>query len=106
MDRMKVLNKITAVSKSSLLTEQGLSPSVADITDPNVLEASPHQRSTTWIGVSGAPASGKTTFADLLSFIMTSSTKVTIIHQDDYQQPKHLLIPADPTDLKQDSDHD
>ncbi|MCJ1389061.1 ribosylnicotinamide kinase [Xylographa bjoerkii] len=104
--RKQVSNEKSDVPDNLLLAKEGLSPSVAYVTNPDVFEASPCEPSAVWIGISGAPASGKTTLAHLLSFIMPSSTRVAVIHQDDYQQPRHLLVPGDPADLEQDGEHD
>ncbi|KAI4173586.1 MAG: hypothetical protein LQ346_008398 [Caloplaca aetnensis] len=46
------------------------------------------------IGISGAPASGKTTLAHLLSAILEPVTGSFIIHQDDFVVRKHLLVPG------------
>ncbi|KAL8919021.1 MAG: hypothetical protein Q9208_006987 [Pyrenodesmia sp. 3 TL-2023] len=46
------------------------------------------------IGISGAPASGKTTLAYLLSAVLEPLTGSFIIHQDDFVVRKHLLIPG------------
>lgn len=46
------------------------------------------------IGLSGAPASGKTTLAYLLAAILPPNTSSFIIHQDDFFIRKHLLIPS------------
>ncbi|KAI4088122.1 MAG: hypothetical protein LQ344_006303 [Seirophora lacunosa] len=51
-------------------------------------------RSAVMIGLSGAPASGKTTLAHLLAAILPPSTPSFIIHQDDFFVRKHLLIPG------------
>ncbi|KAL8956352.1 MAG: hypothetical protein Q9193_006114 [Seirophora villosa] len=51
-------------------------------------------RSAVMIGLSGAPASGKTTLAHLLVAILPPSTPSFIIHQDDFFVRKHLLIPG------------
>ncbi|KAL8708780.1 MAG: hypothetical protein Q9225_007552 [Loekoesia sp. 1 TL-2023] len=45
------------------------------------------------IGLSGSPASGKTTLAHLLSLVLPPTTSSFIIHQDDFFIRKHLLIP-------------
>ncbi|KAL8902078.1 MAG: hypothetical protein Q9207_004889 [Kuettlingeria erythrocarpa] len=45
------------------------------------------------IGISGAPASGKSTLAHLVSAILESVTGSFIIHQDDFVVRKHLLLP-------------
>lgn len=52
-----------------------------------------HGPPTIMIGISGAPASGKTTLAHLLSAVLEPMTGSFIIHQDDFVVRKHLLIP-------------
>ncbi|KAL9012146.1 MAG: hypothetical protein Q9173_003077 [Seirophora scorigena] len=51
-------------------------------------------KSVVMIGLSGAPASGKTTLAHLLAAILPPLTPSFIIHQDDFFVRKHLLIPG------------
>ncbi|KAI4137950.1 MAG: hypothetical protein L6R39_007034, partial [Caloplaca ligustica] len=45
------------------------------------------------IGLSGAPASGKTTLAHLLSAVLPRASPSFLIHQDDFFIRKHVLIP-------------
>ena len=47
------------------------------------------------IGISGSPASGKTTLAHLLSLALGPMTPCFMIHQNDFSNPKHLLVPED-----------
>ncbi|MCJ1433557.1 ribosylnicotinamide kinase [Xylographa pallens] len=101
-----VHNDTSVMSTGSLLAKEGLSSFKARVTNTDILEVCPRESSAVWIGISGAPESGKTTLAHLLSFIMPSSTRVTVIHQDDYQKPKHLLVPGDPATLEQDGEYD
>ncbi|KAL9015786.1 MAG: hypothetical protein Q9185_006843 [Variospora sp. 1 TL-2023] len=54
------------------------------------------------IGLSGAPASGKTTLTHLLSAILPPSTPSFIIYQDDFFVRKHLLIPGADGELEVD----
>ncbi|MCJ1320438.1 ribosylnicotinamide kinase [Xylographa vitiligo] len=104
--RKGVLKDTSVTFTKSLLAKEGISSSKARITNTDILQASPRQSSAVWIGISGTPGSGKTTLAHLLSLIMPSTTRVTVIHQDDYQKPRHLLVPGDPADLEQDGEHD
>lgn len=55
------------------------------------------------IGLSGGPASGKTTLAHVLSAVLPPTTPSFIIHQDDFLVRKHLLIPG--TDGELDVDY-
>ena len=102
----RLLNDTPVVSTNSLLAKEGLSSLKASVTNTDILEVCRRGSSAVWIGISGAPGSGKTTLAHLLSFIMPSSTRVTVIHQDDYQKSRHLLVPGDPDALEQDGEHD
>lgn len=52
-----------------------------------------HNQPAIMIGLSGSPASGKTTLAHLLSLVLPPTTPSFIIHQDDFFVRKHLLIP-------------
>ncbi|MCJ1400052.1 ribosylnicotinamide kinase [Xylographa trunciseda] len=104
--RKEMIKGTSGVSTDPLLAKEGRSSSTLRGANPEALEVPQRKPSSVWIGISGAPASGKTTLAHLLSFIMPSSTKVVIIHQDDYQKPRHLLVPGDPADLEQDGEHD
>ncbi|KAL8828327.1 MAG: hypothetical protein Q9170_006656 [Blastenia crenularia] len=52
-----------------------------------------HNQPAFMIGISGSPASGKTTLAHLLAYVLPPTTPSFIIHQDDFFIRKHLLIP-------------
>jgi len=105
--RKEFLRATNIVSSDPLCGKKGSSrPSTARFANTDVLEAPHRERSTIWIDISGAPASGKTTLAHLLSLIMPSVTRVVVIHQDDYQKPRHLLVPGDPADIEQDGEND
>lgn len=52
-----------------------------------------HSQPAILIGISGVPSSGKTTLAHLLSVILPPTTSCFILHQDDFSNPKHLLVP-------------
>ncbi|KAI4224356.1 MAG: hypothetical protein L6R36_004731 [Xanthoria steineri] len=52
-----------------------------------------HSQGAMLIGISGAPSSGKTTLAHLLSAILPPTIPSFIIHQDDFLIPNHLMIP-------------
>ncbi|MCJ1293035.1 ribosylnicotinamide kinase [Xylographa carneopallida] len=93
-------------SAKPLVEKEGLPSSKTLTINDRILEDSPRKSSAIWIGISGAPGSGKTTLAHLLSSIMPSITRVTVVHQDDYQKPRHLLVPGNPADLEQDGEHD
>lgn len=64
----------------------------------SLLETSEGQNTSAviFIGISGAPASGKTTLAHLLANVLSLLAKVIVIHQDDYGTPGHLLVPDEP----------
>ncbi|KAL8871284.1 MAG: hypothetical protein Q9174_002851 [Haloplaca sp. 1 TL-2023] len=55
------------------------------------------------IGISGSPASGKTTVAHLLSLALGPTVPCFLIHQNDFSNPKHLLVPQDGDELGLDS---
>lgn len=62
-----------------------------------ILSISPtpiHDQSAILIGVSGITSSGKTTLAHLLLLIISPTTTVFLLHQDDFRVPKHLLVPS------------
>ncbi|MCJ1244719.1 ribosylnicotinamide kinase [Trapelia coarctata] len=106
----------TAPSLISLKTALGTAPATATGTNPAEPEKGssttshstssskispkdtsklPRNKPTFLIGISGAPASGKTSLALLLSLLLPSSQPVFVIHQDDYRIPKHLRVPND-----------
>ncbi|KAL8696894.1 MAG: hypothetical protein Q9201_007426 [Fulgogasparrea decipioides] len=57
------------------------------------------------IGLSGSPSSGKTTLAHFLSSILPPATPWFIIHQADFFNPKHLLVPDNNGKLDIDGRH-
>ncbi|MCJ1286507.1 ribosylnicotinamide kinase [Xylographa opegraphella] len=104
--RKRLPNDTSIMYTKTAVAQEGVLASKSHLTNTDVLEASPCKSSAVWIGISGAPGAGKTTLAHLLSCIMPSTARVTVIHQDDYQKPTHLLVPGDPADLEQDGKHD
>ncbi|KAL8758938.1 MAG: hypothetical protein Q9184_003782 [Pyrenodesmia sp. 2 TL-2023] len=95
-----------ADSPESEVQPEGLSAAAKEISGDRVATPPPmlhlantpvpvvHSPPAIMIGISGAPASGKTTLAHLLSAILEPLTGSFIIHQDDFVIRKHLLIPG------------
>ncbi|KAL9598003.1 MAG: hypothetical protein Q9219_004759 [cf. Caloplaca sp. 3 TL-2023] len=91
--------KVTALDdeKAYAVTEM---PGERDNSPPPSLQISHtpepvvHNQRTILIGLSGSPASGKTTLAHLLSSVLPPTTPSFIINQNDFFIRKHLLIPG------------
>ncbi|KAL8961293.1 MAG: hypothetical protein Q9183_005326 [Haloplaca sp. 2 TL-2023] len=64
-----------------------------------------HSQPAILIGISGSPASGKTTMAHLLSLALRPAMPCFLIHQNDFSNPKHLLVPEDGDMMGLDSRH-